>query len=266
MLIRNLFFEIPPQIIDVGFRRLRDEKHLTNDAIIMQTIIEDIVLAKCNLYAGKPKKLVLYNQYQKTIEDNTLIVAMGGNCGIYQIPPTARENRPITAVYDIAYPTTMALYGTFPNEISAGRSVANSIDEALSSFTGTPVNITPTPMLIDGDTGVISIMPPAALPVDWILSCALGYDAQFSNISPNMVEPLKKMVEHATKYFIYNELIITINQGFLQGGLNLESIRTIIESYVDSNEKLDESLNKFKSAALFSPENFRAMLSLMIGA
>jgi len=264
-LLRDLYFKIPPEVLSISFQRLRDENQLTNDAVIKEYIIEDHVLANCNLYAGKPKKIVLYEQYGKNIQDNTFAAVMSGNYGIYQIPPEARENRIISAVLDIAYPTTMALYGTFPNEISLGRSVANSVDEVLTSFTGAPIYLTPTPVLIDGESGIVGLSPPAALPVDWILSCMLGYDKDFSNISANMLASLKSMTEHATKSYIYNEMYVKINQGFLQGGLQLESIKGIIESYSDSKEKFEEALMKFRGAAVFSPEVFRDMLSMMIG-
>ena len=265
-LLRDLYHKIPPEIIDISFRNLREQSRTTTDAVIRQYIIEDIVLVNCNLYAGKKKKIILYQDMGKRINDDTFQAAMSGSYGVYTVPPEAREFRSINAVLDIAYPTTMALYGSFPNEVSLGRSVANSVDEALSSFTRTPAFLTPTPMLIDGDAGIIQLSPPAAIHIDWVLSCMLSYDKEFTNLSLNMFNSLKKMVEHATKAFIYNSMSVKINQGYLQGGLQLESIKSIIESYADANEKFGESLDKFRGAATFSPETFRDMMSLMVGS
>lgn len=265
-LIRNLYYKIPPEILNEGFRRLRNETNRTLDALIKEYIIIDIVLMNCNLYAGKTKKIVLNERYGKSINDTTFQAAMSGNFGAYQIPPEARENRAITAVLDIAYPTTMALFGSFPNEVAGGRSVANGIDEALASFTHGPTYITPSVMLIDGDAGIIQLAPPAALHIDWILSCMLAYDKEFTNISPNMLTSLKNMTEWATKGFIYNNLYIQINQGYLQGGLQLEAIKSTIESYQDANEKFDQALLKFRGAATFTPESLREFCSLMCGS
>ena len=266
-LLRNLYYiKIPPEILDIGFAELRKKNNSTTDAIIREYIIVDLVLVKCNLYAGKVKKIVLYENYGMHVNDDTFEASMSGNYGMYRIPPEARENRPLSALLDIGYPTTMALYGTFPNEISVGRSVANSADEALASFTETPIYMTPAPMLIDGDAGIISLQPPAALHIDWILSCMLTYDKDFSNLSLNMLPSLQNMVEFATKAYIYNTMIVKINQGYLQGGQSLDAIKEIISSYADAGERFDEALRKFRGAATFSTENFRNMLSMMLGS
>lgn len=266
MLLRDLYHKIPKEILIEGFRDLNSKTNKTLDALIRENIIIDIVLANCNLFAGQIKSIILYERYGKRVEDPMLYMTMNTNFGVYQIPPEARENRPITSVLDISYPTTLALHGTFPNMVASGRSVANRVDEALMSFTQNPVYNTPTPLLIDGDAGIIQLSPPASLHVDWILSCMLAYDKEFNNISLNMIPALKMMVEYATKAFIYNELFIRMNQGYLQGGLQLEAIRSTIESYADANEKFEEALTKFRGAATFSKEQLPSMLSLMLGS
>lgn len=263
-LLRDVYLKIPSEILNEGFSKLIKESQRTLDAVIKEHIIVDIVLANCNLYSGKTKKITLEARYGKDMDDTLLQASMSGNYGVYTIPLEARENRPIVAVLDIAYPTTMAIYGTYPNIGTVGRSVTNGIDEALSSFTHSPGYTSPTPMIIDGDAGIIQLSPPASVHVDWILSCMLAYDKEFSNISLNMLNPLKRMTEHATKAFIYNELIVKLNQGYLQGGLALEAIRSIIEGYQNSNEAFDEALIKFRGASIFTHEGLREMISLMI--
>lgn len=264
-LLRNIYYKIPNEILTEAFRKVMMNSNRTLDSVIKQHIIIDIVLMNCNLYAGKTKSLVLYENYGKQIDDKMLMAAFDGCYGVYTIPPEARENRPITAVLDIAYPTTLALYGVFPNTASVGRSVTNGIDQALGSFTHTPAYTTPVPMLIDGDAGIIQLSPPAAVHVDWVLSCMLAYDKEFANISLNMLPSLRDMVEYATKAYIHNALFIQLNQGYLQGGLQLEAIRGTIESYSTANDIFEEKLRKFRGASNFSQDAFRNLMSLMIG-
>lgn len=267
VLLKDLYFKIPQPILMEGFADDIKQSNRVLDVIIKEKIIIDIVLSNCNLYAGKTKKIVLEERYSKGLSDVLLRnVFVGGEASVYAIPPEARENRPITAVLDVAFPTTMGLYGSVYDGSVSGRTVANGIDEALSSFTHTPAYITPSPILLNGEAGIIQLSPPSSLHVDWILSCLLAYDENFSNISLNMINTLKKMVEYATKAYIYNALWIKINQGFLQGGLQLESIRNIIEGYADSHEKFDEMVLKFRGASTFSHENLKDLLSLMIGS
>lgn len=266
VLLRDLYMKIPELILSEAFRRLKQQSNRTIDALVKEYIIVDVVLLNCNLYAGKTKKIVLYEQYGKSIDDTMMHSAMSGNYGVYSIPPEARENRSISAVLDIAYPTTLALFGTFPNNAVSGRSVANGMDEALSSFTHTPAYLTPSPILLDGNAGLVQLSPPASLHVDWILSCMLEYDKNFTNIGLNMIKPLQQMTVLATKAFIYNELYLKMNQGYLESGSQLEAIKTIIEGYADATEQFEEALNNFKAASLFSMENFREMMALMIGS
>ncbi|SPF56585.1 hypothetical protein SBF1_9290004 [Candidatus Desulfosporosinus infrequens] len=80
-----------------------------------------------------------------------------------------------------------------------------------------------------------------------------------------MIPSLQNMVEFATKAYIYNSMWIKINQGYLQGGQALDAIKDVISSYADASERFDEALKKFRGAATFSTENFRDILSMMIG-
>lgn len=264
-LINDLYRKVPNEILrEAFFEELKSTRTL--DAIIKEKIIISIVLSNCNLYAGKMKMITLYADYGKHIDDsNVYTLATSGNFGIYHIPEEAREGRPISAILDISYPTTMALMGSYPNVGITGRSVTNGMDQMLSSFTHEPAYITPTAILLDGDSGLIQLSPPGSVHIDWMLSCLLSFDDEFSNIGLNMINPLKKLVELATKGYVYNKLIIKMNQGYIQGGLQLESIRSIIESYSDADAQFDEALLRFRGSSVFSPQLFQSYLSLLTG-
>lgn len=265
-MLRHVYNRIPEEILLEGFRQMMQETHRTLDAVVKESIIIDIVLHNCNLYAGKTKKIVLYQDYVKNAVDTMLFTVMGGDYGIYQIPPEARENRPISAVLDLAYPTTMAFYGAYPNIDVTGRSVTNAADEVLASATRSPMYVSPTPMLIDGQAGIIQMSPPAAVHIDWILSCMLAYDKNLTNISPNIMNHLKYLTEYAAKSYIYNKLIVKVNQGFISQGMQLEAIRSIIESYADAYDRFEEYLLKFRGASNFSTDIFRDFISLLVGS
>lgn len=265
-LIQDLYRKIPNEILrEAFFEELKSTRTL--DAILKEKVIIGIVLPNCNLYAGKMKMITLYESYGKRIEDDNLYTtAIGGSFGIYHIPLEVREGRPISAILDVSYPTMMSLFGSYPNVGIVGRSVTNGFDQMLSSFTHEPAYIAPSGIVLDSDAGLIQLSPPASIHVDWMVSCMLSFDNEFSNIGLNMVNPLKRLTELAAKGLIYNRLIIKLNQGYIQGGLQLESIKGIIDSYEGANELFDEALLKFRSSALFIPENLRGMISIMVGS
>ncbi len=262
-LLRKLYMRIPEEILVEAFQPRQNARSL--DSLIKSEIIVDIVLSQCNLYAGKTKKITLLPDFLKPITDSAVYSAVPGDYSIYAVPPQFREFRPISVVLDIAYPSSLALNSAYPYSFLSGRTVANGIDEALTSFTHTPAYITPTPVLLDGDNGIVQLHPPMSMHTDWILSCMLAYDKDFTNISTNMINPLFDCTLYATQAYIYNKLYIRLNQGYLQGGLQLEAIRAVVESYAESPEKFEESLRKFRGAALFDKDSMIDLLSLMVG-
>lgn len=263
-LLRKLYMRIPEEILVEAFEPRKYSRSL--DALIKEVIIVDIVLSQCNLYAGKTKKITLLQDFLKVIKDDTVYSAIPGDYSVYAIPPQFREYRPITVVLDIAYPSSLALHSAYPYSFLSGRSVANGLEEALSSFTHTPAYVTPTPILLDGDNGIIQLSPPMTMHTDWILSCMLAYDKDFTNVGTNMINPLFNLTLYATQAYIYNKLYVKVNQGYLHGGFQLEAMKSLVDNYADAHEKFEEALTKFRGAAMFDKDTLVDTLSLMIGS
>jgi hypothetical protein len=119
----------------------------------------------------------------------------------------------------------------------------------------------PTPIIHDKNT--IRLDPPFPNHVDSLLVCMLGYDSDFTNISPAMIKPLCDMGIYATQMFIYKELKIDVDQAYIEGGSELGAFKELIESYSDAKEKFQEALMKFRGASNFDKETTLAYFSLI---
>jgi hypothetical protein len=252
------------EILNEAFRPSVEGRTL--DALVKEKIIIDHVLQRCNLYTGKTKKILIKYSYLKHAVDDALRYNLGSANTIYVIPPEARENRAITVVLDLANVNSMAFGDIRTGGMFMSRTVENRASELLSSFTRKPVCLAPTPILINGEAGIIRVHPPMALHNDWVLSCMLAYDKDFTNMSTNMIQPLQKLVLYATQAYIYNKLIVRMNQGYLQGGLQLDAIREIVVSYAEANEKFEEAFMQFRGASMFDKDVMLDMISLMMGS
>lgn len=260
ILIRKLYHRIPTPVLEEAFRPTYHNRTL--DALIKERIIVDTVLTDCNLYAGKTKKIPLSIDYIKRVEDAGSSRYISSDYSVYYIPPEARENRDITVVLDLAYPSELTMTNMYPGQFLSGRSVANVADQALGNATQTPQYLTPTPILMGNN--IVRLEPPSSLYTDYVLSCMLAFDKDFTNISTNMVNPIFKCVLYATQMFIYNELLIRMNQGFRQGGAPLASIVDIVNTYEGAEERYDESMKTLRGASMFDKSTMIQMINLMI--
>lgn len=264
---KYIMTRIPKEVLNEAFRPHQEGRTL--DALIKEKVIIDMVLSQANLYTGKVTKIVMNSSFLKEINvmDDTQVRFMTGQAAVYQIPPEYRENRAISLVLDLSYPHQIAYaHGTDISGFTAARSLANRADEMLTSFTMSPNNITPTPILVDGQSGIVRLEPPISMHSDWILACCLEFDNNLTGMSKNMIPHLQKLCLIATKMYIYNDLFIKINMGQLVSGSALEAIRSIVEEYRDKDQEYEEALLKFRGASIFSSDHLGDYLSLMIGS
>ncbi len=262
ILTKKLFPVIPSEILHLAFEPDKAMKSL--DAVIREKVIIDMVLMNINLYAGRLKKLTVYEHYRKEISETEAYNPTPGDFSVYQIPMEMTENKQIVSVIDIAYPHTLALSTSYPHQNVEGRSVLNGATEALGSFTNSPITITPVPVLCNNN--IIRYEPPLMLHVDMILTCLLEYSETMDDMASNQIEPLFKCTLYATQMYIYNKLIIQLNQGYLAGGLQLEAVKNIVDTYSDAHEKFDEAIKIFRGSATLEKTALVTLLSEMLGS
>lgn len=257
--LQDVFFEIPREILEATFKPAIRSKTL--DACIMDDLIRGKVLTDCNIYGGKLVKIPMTLDNAICLDAPVpYTLGVAATWSTYRIHPRARENRPIAATIAIRFPYnyTSAYQATGCNPTS-GITLSQLACSALNAMTFQNAITTPTPVLLSGDT--IRLDPPQLSHMDWILECRLCFDQDFTNMDVNSLQTFGNLVMAATKAYIYNQMIITVDRTYLSGGQELGIFKQLVESYADQADKYKEHLVEFAGVGLMDPDRINRIVT-----
>ncbi len=262
--IMNVVSEIPPQILDLAVRRSNMRFHEDNNLTewICKRIIENRVLKDVNLVAGQVKTIVLKPEWLidfATYEHGGYAGDDGPNT-CYKIPPEATDGKPISQVMTLQFPyITYQSSGIANADVaSGGFSLVDQVDQVINSYNlSTPRNH-PIVKLLAGD--IVQIIPSQYTRQHWLLTCRINYDETFNNMHESNTLVLSDMVVAATKHWIYTNLIVDVDRAVQETGMDLPTIRGIIEEYKDAGNQYKEARVQFRGASTMDPEYRRRLL------
>ena len=254
---------IPKPILVEAFEP--DKHYVTLDERIREEVIIGRVLPDCNLYAGKQARIVLRDNWiENTIIPFNLGLISAGNYSAYRIPPQYRDNRKIVAVIGLDYPP-MYYSGDMMLNFGMNQAGVSSGDlacAALNSISSRGLTYKPTPILRENN--MVIVYPPQSTHIDWVLTCRLEYDEQFTNMEPSSIGPFVDLMECAIKAYIYNQLVLKIDSLRVEGGYEMNKFREIVESYADQNDKYQELIMNFRGGAILDPERIGRIIAHML--
>ena len=253
--LKEIYAWIPREVLELAFRPRH--RMISLDKCIQDDVIIPKVLYDCNIVAGRETTIVLQAEWViDSVLPSAYSMYSGSTYCIYRIPPEARENRPIAECTSVTYPGYLYGYGngvgTIPNMSMAG--VGNTVGgiacTMMGAMNGSGV-VTPTPIRMSGhEVKLTPITMGYAQNVDWILTCRLAYDKEFTNLNTKAIRPLALLCVTAVKAFIYNKLIVNIDAAYLEGGQELGVVKDIVSSYSDAMSQYQEQLLKFHGGAI----------------
>lgn len=237
---------------DIWFRR----SSATIDENITATVVRPRVMVDANLVGGLE-----------------LLVDLAGVVGekpnnfttVFRVPKDRTQGRSIISALYVMYGDLSRMS---PGNVSAsmGQSAmlqtAQSMVDAMGAL---PVTGTANVQLIGENT--IMVREQSYLPSTLSLRCIIENDDQLSHLQLRSLGMFAKLVVLAVKAYIYNYLIIRMDQGQLAGGHNLGVFKTIVESYADANELYDTFLReKWQKIALMNDrESYTRLIKTVIG-
>ena len=260
--IMNVVSEIPPQILDLAVRRSNMRFHEDNNLTewICKRIIENRVLKDVNLVAGQVKTIVLLPAWLEYLPSEH-----GGYAGddgpntVYRIPPEARDGKPISQVMTLQFPyITYQSSGIANADVaSGGFSFVDQVDQVINSYNlATPRNH-PVVRLLAGD--IVQIVPSQYTRQHWLLTCRINYDETFNNMHESSILTLSDMTVAATKHWIYTNLIVDVDRAVQETGMDLPTIRSIIEEYKDGSQQYRDARMMFRGTSTMDPETRRRL-------
>jgi hypothetical protein len=234
-------FEINPEVLELAFapRRYNPAKQnftrenrsgVSTDAMIRRAIIDARVMVDINLCSGVENVVSLNGLPVERIDPWSMI---------YRIPKERTGGRTITAVYSLSFGQGSVL-GTSYNGTSDSSAALDAAAGVLQSNMPWTQVQTAFVSLIGENTVLVSNMgqQPGAL----YLRCQVTHEPNLANIAPENYDVFTELVILAAKAYVYNNTIVSLDEGAIKAGASIGRIREIIDGYADSNQLYKEHM------------------------
>lgn len=258
--LNDLHYAIPPEVLELAFldrQVMRMGIALSMDHQIREKVVEGRVIPDCNLRGGKQLEVPLDGLPTQMYQNGMMV---------YHIPKERTDGCSITSVMSLTYGSHPAYNALGGRGYSNHQSDLMSAGSALLSSSEQPSNLSTASIQLIGDN-VVLVKSPTPLPGNAYLRCNVEHDAALSNIAPASWPVFSKLVEHATKAYIYIHKRVVLDQGYLHGGMNLGAVGEFVEEYSDANELYQELMTEKwgKVTHANDEERMRRTLGMQIG-
>jgi hypothetical protein len=260
--VDELKFRIPRDILKQVFQEKSYNWRNTPigiDEQLLSRVIRPRVLVDCNLVGGT-EALVPLDSTEREVVDSFIT--------IYRIPKDLTQHRSIMSVLSVSYMSAAIGAGVagMSNYKSCSVTPALVLGQAMmDAFGPIPQTSTAKAQLIGENIVMVrDTIPPVGY---GYLRCILSNDENMSHIQMRSIPAFCELCVLAVKSFIYNEYIITMDKGYLQGGQEIGVFKQIIEGYADAEGMYREYLREKWTAIAFmnDTETFTRFLKLNIG-
>lgn len=234
--------QIPAEILQAGFTI--DE----NSATVNLTSLDDKILVKCirarvmldaNIMGGVETVIPL-NQIPPSYYEDFYT--------LYYIPPEAVMNREIISAIGLSSLPLMSTSGSqamlgnaygIPNGVNPNYGLGNNALMSVADRIGDAAAI--NGVLHNAHLEIVAYNTIAVYAHFRTLAylglrLLLANDNNLNNLQPRSYRHFSTLCTLAVKSYIYNKLVIAINNGYLAGGQDLGMFKSIIDNYSQSEE------------------------------
>jgi hypothetical protein len=253
--VQNIKYNIPDELLQIAFKSLLPnlnyrevDQYISIDEQILSLIIRPRVLLDCNLVGGE-QAIIPLDGIVPTYLDNYAMV--------YRIPKSKTQNRSIISALSVGYlPYLSSGYGSTAPYLGYGATTMNGSSEITTTAMRIMDSLSSIPPIGNANVQLIGenmvlIKDSFRTTQSYFLRCILANEENLGNLSPRSYPEFSKLCLLAVKSYLYNFLIVKMDQGFIVGGQTLGSVKNIIDSYVDSEEQYQAQLREVFSKVLF---------------
>lgn len=255
--INEINHQIPIELIHAGMT-IDEQENTVNlnslDDKILYKVLKKRVLLDANIVGGI-ETIIPLNNIQPSFSEYFYTV--------YQIPSELTNNKEIISALSIAFmPTNNYLgqpigyqgYSTLFNN-SYVSSLANVTDRINNSVSSNSIMYNTHVELVSYNT--ILVYAYYRILANFGVRVILENDSNLNNIQPRSYKSFSTLCVLATKAYLYNKLIIPINSGYLAGGQDLGTFKSILESYSTAEEDYRTYLREIWSSVAFMNDTTR---------
>lgn len=263
--VDDVKFRIPREVLEKAFLPYNAYGRVYNNVSLDEQIINNVIKARvlpdCNIVGGIQALVPLDGLPVDLVNTNMISI---------HIPKERTQGRSVLMALSVVFINSNSatnIYGV--NGVSGNNSCTPSLLTAanglLKSFDSIPSTSTSRVQLISENTILVKEM--GMIPSNSFLRCELSNDEEMANIPIRAYRYISKMVELAVKAYVYNELIIKIDMGQLQGGANIGMFKQIIEGYSDAEQNYQDYVEETIQQVLFTAdtEKYARYLKLIVG-
>lgn len=229
--------EIPLEILKLTFleRHSLYNNNIALDEKIMYSIITPIVLMDTNLIGSITKKINLkkciVNYYQNEDLQHEYLI---------EVPDDVVDFKEIISVSQILNNIALGMMGN--NSMSA---VSNAMNGMISAHSNVGIMTTDRLEIVGRNIILVNTGN-----VRWnfensILECGLSKDKNMSHLKKGSYLDFGDLCVEAAKIYIYNKMIVKLDEGYISGGHNISIIKNKIENYDAAFEKYKELLEQW---------------------
>jgi len=267
--VDDVKFRIPRPVLQKAFiDRLgtwRNNQRVSLDEMIVSTVIRPRVLVDCNMVGGSQVLVSLNGLLQEKPTEYMTVI---------HIPKERTEGKSINSVLNVGF-VGLAYLASWAGMNSAGSFATYGSSEntalmtaaagMMTAYDKIPMVSTARCELIAENT--ICIRDSINLAPDMTLRCVLANEENMNNLQLRAYKNFSKLVEYAVKAYIYNTLLINVDQGELQGGAQLGTFKQVIDSYADAEENYqDYYRNVWEKVAFMQDEiTYMRYMKLILG-
>ncbi len=252
-------FQIPLEILNQTFitQELANYPgHVSLETRIREMVLEPRVFTDIDLHGGTEAYISLDHPVRSEYVDPYSVV--------YQIPDEVVQNRPIVQVYSIHF--GILGYQNMGMAMNYTESpLSAETRKVLDAATRIPPAVTSYLNLVAHNTIMARFV---YLPyTSAFMRVRLGNDNALSHIRATAIPDFAQLCVMATKAYIYNRMLVIMDQGQLSGGQMLGVFRETIMNYADSDQMYRDGLRRWKKISVLNdPEARRRHIRTIVGA
>lgn len=245
--LNEIRFNIPMEVLNVAF--VENEPYLARvnnqiislDERIRNSVIKARVIVDCNLVGGVPIVIYLSQCRINEVTPGEYIIEVDKSLTNYKSIVTV-----LSIVSNFGYVNTASFGYTSPLLTSANNMYNNLSNETIMQSSR---------LELIGDNAVL-VKDPSMYLFNTAMRCVVENDENMANLNPRFIPAFAKLSVLATKAYIYNRCKVKLDQAYLYGGHELNSITEFIDSYSDAESMYQEYLHlEFKKIMYMNPSN-----------
>ncbi len=252
---------IPREILEIVFESQRHQTTL--DQRIFDLVIKPRVKNDMSIYGGKILTFTLESCWSEQISTpSSYVFGYLGNYSVFRIPPEIREGRDLSCIMSVSHPwpiSTQGLNNSTGISSTRGLTLGGLANAALENQTYAQHMTAPLGRLAPGN--ILILDPPQTGYVPWTIRGRLMFDDDFSGLDSSSIISFSRVCEYAVKAYIYTNLVIPIDRNFVERGMEIGTVRSIIEGFADANQQYDEILmREFSVDQLADPNRLPSII------